>query len=352
MMARTGAVLFCVVLCLAAVGATAALAAECAHQAVLLPEAALAGVVVEPESGGKGWLGVSITDITDEVRKKEGLEEGAAGVLVLEVYDESPAEKAGVEGGDVITMAAGAKVEDVAKLVDLISSTAPGKEVTITVVRNGKPATIKVTLAARDTTRRIVVRDLEGLDELEGLKALEALGKLGADIPWVELGLAGTSGRGRLGVYINDLSEGLAEYFGVPEGEGALVEDIVEGSPAEKAGIRAGDIIIKVGDEGVGDTEELKEAIGDMEAGKQTPVVVWREGKQQTLYATVEESEGTRARKAYIRALEGSGDEVRKIHIVETEAAAELKETIDELKAEIEELKAEIRELEKESETD
>lgn len=356
MMVRTGAVLSCVTLCFVTLGASAALAAEPAHQAFILPGTALAGVVVESESAGQGWLGVSITDISDEVRKKQGLADGVAGVLVLEVYDDSPAEKAAIEEGDVITMATGAKVESVAKLVELISSSAPGKEITITVLRGGKPMTIKTTLAERDKAKAMWIGRIEGdegLEGLEGLKALEVLGKLSAEIPWLELGLAGTPGRARFGVYIDDLSEGLAEYVGVPEGKGALVEDIVEGSPAEKAGVRAGDVIIKVGDTRVGGAEELKKAIGGMEAGKETPVVVWREGKQQTLHATVEESESAKAVKARIKMLEGrDGDELRALYIGETGEGSELRETIDELKAEIEELKKEIQQLEKEIEQD
>jgi len=366
-MVRTGAVILCVALCSVALGATAASAAECcAQQAVILPQAALAGVVAEPESGKQGWLGVSIADVTDELRKKEGLPDGATGVLVLEVSDGGPAEKADVKNGDVITTAAGAKVEGVAQLVDLISSSAPGKEVTLTVLRDGKSMTLKATLEGRDKAKRVWVGDiedageLEDLGELEGLEALKVLGKLNidigklnADIPWLELGLAGASGRGRLGVYIGDLSEGLAEHFGVPGGKGVLVQDIVEGSPAEKSGIAAGDVILKVGDQAVSDTDELKEAISDMETGTETPIVVWRDGKQQTLKVTVEGAEGAEGRKAYIRTLRGGdGTEVRKIVIGEAEDASDLRETIDELKTEIQELKDEIRQLEKESKSD
>jgi serine protease Do len=363
MMVRTGAVILCAALCSVALGATAALAAECCvQQTVILPQVALAGVVAEPEPGKQGWLGVSITDVTDELRKKEGLPDGVTGVLVLEVSDGGPAEKADVKNGDVITTAAGAKVEDVAQLVDLVSSSAPGKEITITVLRDGKSMTLKATLEGRDKAKRVWIGDaedldnlgeLEDLDEIEGLETLKVLGKLSVDIPWLELGLAGTSGRGRLGVYIGDLSEGLAEHFGVPGGKGVLVQDIVEGSPAEKSGIAAGDVILKVGDQAVSDTDELREAISDLEAGAETPIVVWRDGKQQTLKVTVEGSEGAEGRKAYIRTLHGGdGTEVRKIVIGETEDVSDLRETIDELKTEIQELKDEIRQLEKESKSD
>jgi S1-C subfamily serine protease len=352
MMARTGAVLFCVAVCSATLGAATAMAAECAQQVVFLPEAALAAVAVETESSRQGWLGVSIADVTDELRKKEGLADGVAGVLVLGVYGGSPAEKATIKEGDVITAAAGAKIESVAQLVDLIASSAPGKEVTIAVLRDGNPMTIKVTLAERDTTKRASIENLAELEALKGLEALQDL-KIDLNLPWLELGLAGAYGHGRLGVYIDDLSEGLAEHFGVPGGKGVLVEDIVEGSPAEKGGIAAGDVVLKVGDRSVSDTNELKEAISGIEAGKETPIVVWRGGKQQTLRVTIEESEHALAKKAHMRALQGGdGTEVRKIVIEESEAASDLRQTIDELKAEIQELKKEIQALEKEAESE
>jgi len=338
MTARTGLITACVVLSL--LTGTAVAADGCRH-AVVLPQAAACGV--EVEKSDQGWLGVSITDITDEVRKKEGLGDGVQGVLVLEVYDGSPAEKAGVKDGDVIVEAAGKTAKDVAALVGVIQSTKPGTEVTVRVVRDGSPATLKATLAERGEAKKIVIRDLD-LDGLEGLEALKEL-DVELDLPWLELGLAGTEGRGKLGVYIDDLSEGMAEYFGVPDGKGALVEDIVEDSPAAKAGIRAGDVIIKVGDERVGSAEDLREAIADMEAGKPTALVVWRSGKQQTLQATVEESEFAKARRVYVRSL-GDDAKLKALYIGEHEE--QLKETVEELKAQIEELKDEIRELEQE----
>jgi serine protease Do len=315
-----------------------AAAADGSRHALVLPHAVASGVSVE--KGKQGWLGVSIADITDEVRKKGELSEG---VVVLEVYDDSPAEKAGVRDGDVIVEAAGKATRDVAALVDVIRSTVPGTEVTVRVLRDGTPTTLKATLAERSGAREIVIGDLDF--DVEGLEDLEELGIELDDLPWLGLGLAGASGRGKLGVYIDDLSEGLAEYFGVPDGEGALVEDVVEGSPAEKAGIRAGDVIIRVGDERVGDAEELKEAISEMEAGKPTAVAVWRNGKQQTLQATIEEPEYAKARKVYIRSL---GDEAKARTIYLREHEEELKEAVEELKAQVEELKEEIRELEQE----
>jgi len=146
-------------------------------------------------------------------------------------------------------------------------------------------------------------------------------------------------------VYIDDLSEGLAEYFAVPDGKGALVEDVVEDSPAAKAGIRAGDVIIRVADERVGSVEDLREAIGDMEAGEPTAVVVWRNGKQQTLQATVEESEYAKAKRVYIGSL-GDDAKMKAIYIGEHEE--QLKETVEELRAQIEKLKEEIRDLKQE----
>ncbi|MBM3307835.1 MAG: PDZ domain-containing protein [Candidatus Eisenbacteria bacterium] len=287
----------------------------------------------------QGWLGVSITDITDEVRGKHSVPPDVTGVLVLEVHDGSPAEKAGIKEGDAITTAAGRAIADVAAMVDVVRGTAPGSDIAIVVLRDGKPLTLNTTVAEREKARIAV---LGGLD---GLQALKALKEIDLDLPWVDVGLSGAAGRGRLGVYIDDLSEGLAEHFAVPGGKGVLVEDVVKGGPAEKAGIRPGDVILKIGDTPVGSTAELRDAIGSIGAGQETKVVVWRDRKKITLAATIEESEHARAVRAYVRAA-GDGEKVRQIRIIETERA-ELKEAVEELKDEIRELKDEIRRLKK-----
>lgn len=93
----------------------------------------------------------------------------------------------------------------------------------------------------------------------------------------------GTVERGWLGVQIGDVSEEIAESVGLGEAKGALIVDVNKGEAAEKAGIKAGDIIISVGDQKVASSRELAKNIGTAKPGKDVEVVVWRNGKSETL---------------------------------------------------------------------
>ncbi|MFH1501938.1 MAG: PDZ domain-containing protein [Candidatus Eisenbacteria bacterium] len=337
-------------MCLLLVAASAA-AGEKAHVIrICTPEDAKKEykVVIEGESD-RAWLGVGIQDLDAEKRKAMDLDKGAGGVLVNEVYEESPAEAAGLKDGDVIVGLAGKKTTDVKHLIDVMGHLDPGNEVEVTVLRDGKEQMLIAVLSSRPEEMWV---ESSG-PFMSGLKGLEGLAMLGdLALPWIEIGLSGGGGRGRLGVYIDDLSSGLAEYFEVPDGKGVLVEDVVDDSPAEKADIRAGDIIIKVGETRVGDRGGLIEAIAEMEADVETPIVVVRKGKELTLSAVVGESEYDKAIKEYEKAIKIHSDELgrarSKAMIIESkEVADDLEEELEELRQELQELKKELRELKK-----
>jgi C-terminal processing protease CtpA/Prc len=183
--------------------------------------------------------------------------------------------------------------------------------------------------------------------DLEGLEGLAALGELGElFVPRFDVGYA-WGGKGRLGVYVDDLSEGLAEYFEVPGGKGALVEDVVDGGAAEKAGIRAGDIIIEIGDESVGDTDELSKAIRAMEGDVPTTIVIIRDGETITVEATVEKADERIVRVprsgVYIYGDDESKELIREYQVQSKEALEEqmeaLQDALEELRKELEELR-------------
>ncbi len=93
--------------------------------------------------------------------------------------------------------------------------------------------------------------------------------------------------RGYLGVFFKDLTPELAEAFGYVGEEGALVEEVLEGSPADAAGLEAGDIVVAVGGRRVKNGMELKQAVTAMEPGQAAAISVWREGKELELQATL-----------------------------------------------------------------
>ena len=334
-----GAVL--AIVCVLLTAASAAAGEKTHTITICTPEAEGKELKVTVDVEERGWLGVSIQDLNDKFREKLGLDKNTEGVLISEVHEDSPAEKAGLEDGDVIIVVSGDDATNVSKLGDLIQSKEPGSEIDVTVLRDGSERKVVVVLGSRPV--KLTAFERGDLTEgLLGLKSLEGL----AGLPWINIGLSSASGRGRLGVYVDDLSEGLAEYFEVPGGKGALVEDIVDDSPAEKAGIKPGDVIVKIADDAVSDVGSLVEAIGDMEADVETPIVVFRKGKELALKATVGESEYEKAISQYKKAIRIHADELgdQAIYIKQIESDA-LEEELEELREELEELREELEEL-------
>lgn len=350
---KTGMVCGVLLACVSILVAAPSAFSGCCEQSVvaLAPAAHAASVTVvkENKEDDGAWLGVTIQDLDESLRESMDLGD-VEGVLVNGVNDESPAEKAGIEEGDVITAVDGKKVSTTPELVDAVRSKKPGTEVKITLVRDGKDESLKATLAERPDDLDVVGKFIP----FEGSgTAPEAIDKYlrALEIPQIDLGLSGWGGRGRLGVYVQDLSDGLAEYFGVPEGKGVLVQDVVEDSPAQKAGIKAGDVIVKIGDERVADSQELIEAIGEMEASQETSVVVLRKGQETTLKATVGEDEAKTKLEALKRKFitvregdEGSGE--RSIIVREiSDENKELRKELDDLRTELKELRKELEGL-------
>lgn len=315
--------------------ATPAVAGEKTHTiTICTPDDETKEFKVKVVGEERGWLGVSIQDLDRRLREKLALDENIKGVFVTDVHGESPAEKAGLLDGDIIIAVSGEEAPTATRLGDLIRSKAPGTEAEVVVLRDGSKKKVVAVLGSSP----VMVSTLGREDILEGLAGLKSLE--GLTIPWIDIGISRASGRGRLGVYPDDLTEGLAEYFGVPGGKGALVEDIVKDSPAEKAGIKAGDVIVKVGDDKVSDVSSLVEAIGAMEADVETPIVVYRKGKELSLKATVGESEYEKAIKQYKDAIK-----IRATELKEIEAKA-LEKELEELRQELEELREDLKDLE------
>ena len=332
---------------IAAAAVLVALVAAC----VVVPTPALAGekeikVVIETDDDGGGWLGIGIQELDSKIRGKLDLDSDIEGILIIEIYDDSPAEEAGLQEHDVLVSINGKKGKDLSHFVKLLKSKDPGTEVELEIYRDGKMKTVDATLGERETT--FIWKGLAGLEGLRGLEALKALEHI--VIPEIDIGMSTWGRRGRLGVYIDDVSGDLAEYFEIPGGEGVLVEGIVEDSPAEAAGIKAGDIIYKVDGKTVCCTEELVEAIAKMEADEETPIVLIRKGNEVTVGAVVAESQYDKAMQSYKIQVGDLGDSDLFIRAFESgelseEELAELKADLAELQEDLEELREELKEL-------
>jgi predicted metalloprotease with PDZ domain len=287
----------------------------------------------------EGWLGVYVQEINHALKEAMNLK-SEKGVLVRDVVEDSPAEKAGIEREDVILTFGGKKVPDTEQLIKMVKKTSPGDEVEMLIVRDGKEKTLTITIGESPE---------KGLRKIEIKKSISPEGKLPKIKPEIYK-FSGFSGV-RIGVKVEDLTEQLGEYFGAKDGEGALVTEVDEDGPAYKAGLKAGDMIVEADGKKIEDTEDLIGVISDKEEGDKVGVKAIRDRK--SLSFTVEVEKGEEWSSDYLKGLEmlkilpGKSSEPQ-IFWGEKEfrqPRKELREEIGKLKEEMKELREELENL-------
>jgi len=201
----------------------------------------------------RGWLGVSIQEITPELAKafKLDVKEGA---LVAQVTPGSPADKAGLQRGDVILGVDGKAIPKPRDLSRLIAGTPVGSTVKLDVLREGK----KKSLSA-------VIEKLAGPSEAK------------------EGGGAAPGGATALGLQIADLDDDLRQQFGLRDAKGAVVADVEPGSPAGDAGVRPGDLLVEIDRKPVANAADAEHLLS---AGGESVLLLVRRG-EGTLYLVV-----------------------------------------------------------------
>jgi len=202
----------------------------------------------------RGWLGVSIQEITPELAKafKLDVKEGA---LVAQVTPGSPADKAGLQRGDVILGVDGKSIPRPRDLSRLIASTPVGSTVKLDILRDGKKQTLSV-----------VIEKLAG--------ASEAKAGPGGGAP---------GGATALGLQLADLDDDLRQQFGLKDAKGAVVADVEPGSPAADAGVRPGDLLVEVDRKPVANAADAEKRIA---AGGESVLLLVRRG-DGTIYVVV-----------------------------------------------------------------
>jgi serine protease Do len=207
----------------------------------LLPELVSKGTVT------RGYLGVNIQTVTDDLASSLGLKE-TKGALVSEVVAGSPADKAGVKRGDVITGFAGKEIKEIHELTSLVAATPVGSEAPLKINRDGKDMTLKV-----------------------------KVGKLESEKPTTPQ--TEQTSQGKWGLQLQELTPDLARQLGSKRQAGVVVAGVQPGSPAEEAAVQRGDIILEVNRravKGAGDAREKIEKVGKKES---LLLLIEREGK-------------------------------------------------------------------------
>jgi S1-C subfamily serine protease len=213
-----------------------------------------------PAYPAEGFLGVSIGDLTEEQKERHDLEGGA---YVEEVTEGTPAEKAGLKEGDIITAFDGKPVADGDDLYQKIRRGEPGKEVPVEILRRGERRSLNVKLAERPEGPSGI---WGGAPDRERMRVFRFDAKSGF-----------------LGVSTERLSRRAKDSLKL-EG-GARVAAVSSDSPAEKAGLKEGDIIIAVDGEKISGPEDLSEIIGEKESGAEVKIEYWRKGSRRTAQA-------------------------------------------------------------------
>ena len=240
----------------------------------------LALMVPAVAAASPGWMGVGVGEITPEKVTALKLKE-ERGVEILTVSPDSPAAQAGLKNQDVVLEYNGTRVDSVEQFQRMVRETPPGRLVRLLISRDGATRTVPLKLAEkRGAVYTFSPREFEfHMPRIE--------------IPEIKINpevsvLMRTS---RLGIDGQQLSKQLGEFFGAPGAEGVLITSVESGSPADKAGLKAGDVIIKLDGEKVSGMRDLRNLLREKSAKSSLPLVIIRNKREMTVTANIERRE-------------------------------------------------------------
>lgn len=208
----------------------------------------------------RGWLGVSIQNVDQALAETFGLEK-PTGALIAQVSDNSPADKAGFNSGDIILEFNGKSVNYSSQLPPLVGAVVPGSTVDATVLRNGEQKTLSVTIEPLDEGERVANAPVD--DPVDA---------------------------SRLGVVVAEIPADTRERMGVDHG--VVVSQINPDGAAASAGIREGDVILTINRDKVSSVKELEKLVRDAPAGEAIPVLVQRNTSPMFLALTLPSTNG------------------------------------------------------------
>ena len=259
--------------------------------------------------GTQGYLGVDIRDVSDDQIGVLKLKE-SRGAEILRVDHDGPAGKAGLHEHDVIVQMNGQTVEGEEQLRRMLHETPAGRMVSLVISRDGQQQTVTAKMANREEVERqawqqhMTVLDPDGVSgpvtppagggassgggaaPRGGMGFFHGGGPVVSASPRGEHGFLGTMmGVPYTGATLEPIGPQLAEFFGVQGGSGLLVRSVEANSPAATAGLKAGDVVVKLNQASVAGIGDWSKTVHDSK-GKPVPVTVLREKKEQTLTLT------------------------------------------------------------------
>jgi serine protease Do len=255
------------------------LAGSCVYaepQPVPPPPPAPPDRVVIAQSSGGSFLGIGVTEVDAERAKALNLKE-ERGVEITRVEEDSPAARAGLKTGDVVLEYGGQRVEGTEQFVRLVHETPAGREVKISISRNGSMQTVMAKTGSRKAAaqRGWMVRPGDGFSfELPDVRM--------PDVPQPLMGWRNAT----LGIEGESVDSQLAQYFGVKQG--VLVRSVLKGTAAEKAGLKAGDVITKVDSTQITSPRDISSALRPVASKNSAAVALTRERREMTINVAIE----------------------------------------------------------------
>jgi serine protease Do len=208
----------------------------------------------------RGWLGVSIQELTPELSSQFGVPKDTKGVLVSDIMDDSPAKKAGFERGDVIVEYDGKPMDSPAHLRNAVAQTLVGKKVTVKIIREKKAKAIDLTIAEQPKNLSQASADDNG-------ESVAPAGLL-ADIE------------------VKELNSDLAGRYGLKSSDhGVVVSRVKPGSHAEEAGVREGDLVLEVNRKSVGTLKAYERVAASLPKDQAVLLLLRRQGR--AIYLTL-----------------------------------------------------------------
>ncbi|TCZ64411.1 DegQ family serine endoprotease [Roseicella aquatilis] len=196
-------------------------------------------IVAQLQDGGKvrrGWLGVNIQQVTDEIAESLGLQGGGRGALVARAQEDGPAAKGGIRNGDVVLKFNGQDVKEMRNLPRIVADTPVGRQVPVVVWRDGKEQTLQVSVGE-----------------------LPAEPQLAAATPGPQNRPTELSG---LGLRVAPISPEARDRFSLrPEQRGVVIMEVAPDSPASERELRPGDVIVEVQQERVSTPQEVQQRL-------------------------------------------------------------------------------------------
>ncbi|MGR9105802.1 MAG: DegQ family serine endoprotease [Gammaproteobacteria bacterium] len=207
----------------------------------------IANQLIEKGEVTRGYLGIVIQPLTQDLAKSFGVDQNQ-GILVAQVTEGSPAEKAGLRQGDIILAYHGKPVSDVGGFRNQVALTEPGSEEELTIRRDGEEQTVTVAIGKLTKDKLVAQAPEETTDDI--------------------------------GITIQTVTPQLAEQFHVKAGEGVVVTSVQPRSIAAMAGLEPGTVILQVNRKSVNTAAEFKEALDETKS-KRRALLLIRSGDMQ-----------------------------------------------------------------------